>query len=101
MASGVGTAFLIATIGLGALAGMRLSPEPGAERVAVLALPRQPGGLIWAAQFDLPVVDLLWNGRLVVLDLSGEAGAMARLQGTGLVVLDASSVTGCLGLGGR
>ena len=100
MASGVGTVLLIAGIGLGALGGLRFGAGPSSHMVAVVAPPWQPGGLIWAAGFGLPIVDLLWNGHVAVLDLSADPAAAARLRDRQLILLDATSVVGCLGADG-
>ena len=97
MASGVGTVLWIAGVGWAALGGLRFGAGPSSHLVAVLAPPWQPGGLIWAAGFDLPIVDLLWDGQVAVLDLSADAAAAARLRDGQVFLLDATSVVGCLG----
>jgi len=98
MASGTGTALMIAAVGLSALGGMRMGVVGAqADIVAVVAPPWQGRGMAWAAGFDLPIVDLLWSGRVVVFDLSGDPAALARLQGRGFLLLDAAAMTGCLG----
>lgn len=98
MASGIGTAVAIAALGLGGLVGMSLEADPAADRVAVVALPWQAGGLAWAGGFGLPVVDLHWGGRVAVLDLSADDAAAQRLRARFVVILDAAGVGGCFGL---
>lgn len=96
MASGIGTALAIAALGLGGLGGLRLDADPAAQTVAVVALPWQAGGLGWAAGFGLPIVDLRWNGRVAVLDLSADDAAAQRLRAEHPLLLDAAGAFGCL-----
>jgi len=97
MASGVGTALMIAAVGLSTLGGLQLGAGPTADRVAVFTPRSQDNGMAWAGTLALPIVDLLFGGRVVILDLTSAPRALERLRNMGLFLLDASVVTGCLG----
>jgi hypothetical protein len=85
------TTITILMLGLGlALAG-RFDPA-GAGPVAALVPPWQQGGMARAAALGLPVIDIRWNGRLLVLDASAAPG---RLAGQGLWLMDAAGAGVC------
>lgn len=97
MTSGVASAILIAGLGLGTLGGLRLQVNPDAAEVAVIVPPWRPAGLAQVAGFGLPVIDLLWDGHVAVVDLSGDPAALQHLRDAGAFLLDADGVRACLG----
>jgi hypothetical protein len=88
VASGIG----VAVTGLCALALARLA-DPGSGPVAALVPPWQEGGLARAAALDMAVIDIRWDGHLLVVD-PGQTGR-ARLRGQGLWLLRAASAGLC------
>jgi hypothetical protein len=82
---------MILALGLGLLLSGRLGVA-GAGPVAAIVPPWQTGGMARAAALGLPIIDIRWNGRLLVLDASA---GQERLAGQGLWVMDATGAGIC------
>lgn len=90
------TATAIALLGLGVLTVGRIQPPGAGGPVAVIVPPWQSGGLGFAAATGLPIIDIRWQGRLVLLDLApGGAGR----AGLGPFVLALDGPFGCAAAG--
>ena len=90
--SGIWTTVAIVVLGFGTLAVQRLGDARPGGPVAALVPPWQAGGMARAARLGLPVIDLRWNGRLLVLDARD---GLAPLRGPGLWVMDAAGAGLC------
>ncbi len=85
------TAVIILALGFGLLAAERgTGAVPGP--VAAIVPPWQAGGMARAAALGLPIIDIRWNGRLLVLDASAGLG---RLKDEGLWIMDATGAGAC------
>lgn len=87
--------FAVVLGGLLLLAALPFLAGPGAAQVAAFVPPWQHGGMARAAALGLPVLDIRWGGHLLLLDPSPQDGALARLRGQGLLLLDASRLRLC------
>jgi hypothetical protein len=80
----------LSVAGLALLAGLMLAPQPDAPLVGVVFPPWIDGGtaLAHAAALALPIVDIRWHGRLVVLapPASDPVGWRAGLPAGSLVI---------------
>jgi hypothetical protein len=85
------SATVIAIVGVSTLTGLTLTPGPSARRVAVLVPP-------WA-EVALPegarVLDLRWQGHLMILDTGAAPSVLAGLRAAGGWVLDAGGFALC------
>ena len=86
------TACIIAVLGFGTLAAGRVGTVQPGGAVAVLVPPLQAGGMVRAAALGLPVIDIRWNGRLLVLDARE---GLEPLSGQGLWLMDATGAWVC------
>ncbi len=85
------TTGLILALGLGLLLAGRFGAA-GAGPVAAVVPPWQTGGMARAAALGLPIIDIRWNGRLLVLDASA---GLEQLAGQGLWLMDATGAGLC------
>lgn len=90
---GLASALAVAGLGLVLLAAERLAPGGPGPMVALVP-PWQTGGMALAAGLGMPVLDMRWRGRLIVVD-PGSGGA-ARLWQAGLVPLAGNAEGTCL-----
>jgi hypothetical protein len=85
----------ITLLGSFGLIGLQLGPKPDSRRVAAVLPPWHADALARAAATGLPIVDLHWNGRMIVLEISGTPTGADLLRGQGFWVVDASGAALC------
>lgn len=85
----------ITLLGSVGLIGLELGPEPDAGRVAAVLPPWHADALTRAAATGLPIVDLHWNGRVIVLDVAGTPAGADLLRGQGFWVVEAGRAALC------
>ena len=86
------TALTIVVLGFGTLVAERVGTARPGGPVAALVPPWQAGGMARAASLGLPVIDIRWGGRLLILDATT---GLSTLQGQGLWLMDATGAGGC------
>jgi hypothetical protein len=91
--------FAIAIVGSGSLIGLQVSPAAESRQLAAILPPWHGGALARAAATGLPIIDMHWNGRVIVLDTSATPAGAALLRGQGFWVLDATGTALCGTLG--
>ncbi|MCA2013006.1 hypothetical protein [Pararhodobacter sp. CCB-MM2] len=90
---GMMSAMGVAVLGLGLLAGKQLLPV-GDGPVAAVLPPWRDDGAARIAALNLPILDIRWGGRLVVVD-AGPGGA-SQVWHAGLLPLAAVAPATCL-----
>ncbi|MFN4099737.1 MAG: hypothetical protein ACK4GT_08165 [Pararhodobacter sp.] len=94
---GMFSAVAVGIAGLGLIAVQQLWPA-GPGLLAAVIPPWQRDGAARIAALDMPLLDIRWGGRLVIVDPGpgpGLTGA-ARIWRAGLVPLNASTPATCL-----
>lgn len=86
------SALAISVLGLSVLGFGKLEPPEAGGPVAVLVAPWETGGMVFAANVDLPIINIAWGGHLVTFDASSKPQA---LEGLGLITFAASGLAGC------
>ena len=87
-----GTTVAIVVLGFGLLASRHFTPPPADVPVAVLVPPWRSGGLAFAAEVGLPVIDIRLGGRLLVFAASESP---LPLSSMGPFVMPATGPLGC------
>lgn len=90
-----GPSLLVALLGLFFLAQLALAAAPNSTQFGVIVPPWQQGGIQLAAAFNAPIVDLRWDGHLIILDISNDPTAIDRLKGSGLTLISTDITAGC------
>ena len=93
---GMVSALAVAVAGLGLLAGQQLWPAGPGPLAAVIPPWHGDAGARIAA-LDMPILDIRWGGRLVVVDPGpATASGAARIWRAGLVPIAADTPATCL-----
>lgn len=86
---------LMASLGLGGLAMLTFAARPDSGQVGVIVAPWADAGMARAAAFDAPIIALRWGGHLIVLDISQNPTAFARLKNAGAIMIETGINAGC------
>lgn len=86
-----GSGVLIVAVGLTSLTAMTLMATPRSQQVAVVQLPWQKGGLARAVETGLPIFDVQWHNKPVILSTAQDSDAFARIRQADQVVIDTST----------
>ncbi|WP_040671354.1 hypothetical protein [Rhodobacter ferrooxidans] len=86
---------LISVLGVSVLTGLTFGPTDQSRQIAVLFPPWQNDGFGRAAATGLAIIDLHWQGHVVILDTGGDPTALAHLKSQGFWLLDASGTVTC------
>lgn len=94
---GMFSAVAVAVAGLGLMATQQLWPA-GPGLLAAVIPPWQVDGGARIASLDMPILDIRWGGRLVIVDPGSGPGTngVARIWEAGLLPLSASTPATCL-----
>lgn len=90
-----GPSVLVAIIGLAFLAQLTFAATPTSKQIGVIVPPWRSGGLIVAAGFAAPIIDLRWGGHLIVLDVSNDPSLIERLHKSGMTLIATDIRAGC------
>lgn len=85
----------IAVVGMAGLTVMGHGPTEQSRKLALIVPPWQGDGLALAAATGLAIVDLRWEGHVVILDTGGDPTVLKQLRGQGLWLLDATGARAC------
>lgn len=86
---------MMATLGLIFMVQMSLAVPDKIRQVAVVLPPWQTGGMALAANLNAPIVDLIWRGHVIILDVSRDPMAVTRLKDAGFYLLETNIRSGC------
>lgn len=87
-----GTTVAIVVLGLGVLTAQHFSPPPAGVPTAVLVPPWRIGGMAFAAEVGLPVIDIRLGGHLLIFAASDSPLPLSRM---GPFVMPAIGPFGC------
>lgn len=82
----------IVVLGFGLLTTKHFSPPPAGEPTAVLVPPWRAGGMAFAAEVGLPVIDIRFGGRLLIFAATNSPLHLSRM---GPFVMPATGPLGC------
>ncbi len=85
----------MAIFGLMFLAQMWLTVSPTSQQVALIVPPWAVGGMAYAAGLNTPIIDMRWQGHVIILDVSHDPSAIERLQNAGFYLLQTNIRSGC------
>ena len=87
--------FTMAVLGLIFMVQMSLTVSDKSQQVAVIVPPWELGGMHLAAQFNAPIIDMLWRGHVIILDVSRDPLAVKRLKDSGFYLMKTDIRSGC------
>lgn len=87
-----GTTAGIVMLGFGMLMAQHFTPPPAGAPAAVLVPPWRTGGMAFAAEVGLPVIDIRLGGRLVIFATTESPLPLSRM---GPFVMPATGPLGC------
>jgi hypothetical protein len=86
---------MMAVFGLIFLVQMLMAVPGASQQVAVIVPPWAMGGMGLAARLNMPIVDLRWQGHVIILDVSKDPMAVSQLQNAGFFLIKTDVQTGC------
>lgn len=89
-------ALVMAVLGLIFLVQMSMAVPGASQQVAVIVPPWAMGGMGLAARLNMPIVDLRWQGHVIILDVSQNPMAVRQLQNAGFFLIETDVQTGCV-----
>jgi hypothetical protein len=87
---------MMAVFGLIFLVQMLMAVPGASQQVAVIVPPWSMGGMQVAAGLNAPVVDIRWQGHVIILDVSRDPLAVNRLHDAGFFLLKTNIRSGCI-----
>lgn len=87
--------FMIALLGTVCLTWMSFGPDEQSRQIALLFPPWQTDGFSRALGTGLAIVDIHWQGHVVVVETAGNPTALAALERQGFWLLDATGSITC------
>ena len=87
--------FTMAVLGLIFMVQMSLTVSDKSQQVAVIVPPWELGGMHLAAQLNAPIIDMLWRGHVIILDVSRDPLAVKRLKDSGFYLMKTDIRSGC------
>lgn len=86
---------MMAVFGLIFLVQMLMAVPGASQQVAVIVPPWAMGGMGLAARLNMPIVDLRWQGHVIILDVSKDPMTVSQLQNAGFFLIKTDVQTGC------
>jgi hypothetical protein len=86
----------MAVLGLMFMVQMSMAVSNKSQQVAVIVPPWSMGGMQVAAGLNAPVVDIRWQGHVIILDVSRDPLAVNRLHDAGFFLLKTNIRSGCI-----
>ena len=87
--------YTMAVLGLIFMVQMSLTVSDKSQQVAVIVPPWELGGMHLATQFNAPIIDMLWRGHVIILDVSRDPLAVKRLKDSGFYLMKTDIRSGC------